>query len=157
MLASHARSPGFKSPLLQIFFFIFILKVHQFNKYHRLLFSSIFSKIFFYSNHFNAIAIHIVERLGELVEQSTHFYDHNFEIISMFSFILVVFFRDSLLITIILTVNTILVQGMLSCGTQTPNWVEKTTTYMGSNRVGQLFLTKHLVTSVTLHSNFQTL
>lgn len=60
----------------------------------------------------------------------------------------VVFFRDSLLITIILIVNTIIVQGMLAFDTQIPNWIEKTTSYMGSNRVGQLFLTKHLVANV---------
>lgn len=67
-----------------------------------------------------------------------------------------IYFRDSLFITIFLIINTIIVQGMLSCTMQTPQWVEKVTGYMGSNRVGQLFLTEHLVRSVN-HSNFNLL
>lgn len=60
----------------------------------------------------------------------------------------VIFFRDSLLITVVLIVNTIIVQGMMSCNAETPAWVNQTTAYMGSNRVGHLFLTKPLVSTV---------
>lgn len=60
----------------------------------------------------------------------------------------VVFHRDSLLITILLIVVTIILQGMLSFTSETPEWVEKVNAFMEKNRVGQLFLTKHLVTTV---------
>lgn len=60
----------------------------------------------------------------------------------------VVFHRDSLFITILLLVITIILQGMLSFTIDTPGWVEKVNAFMEKNRVGQLFLTKHLVTTV---------
>lgn len=71
-----------------------------------------------------------------------------------FSFLLlsVVYFRYSLLITLILIVNTIIVQGLSTCSVGLPNWVENTTHYMHSNRYGSFFITKHLVKSVRLVS-----
>lgn len=43
---------------------------------------------------------------------------------------------------------------MLSFTVETPEWVEKVNKSMEGNRVGQLFLTKHLVTTVwNIHRN----
>lgn len=103
------------------------------------------SKIFFFSRH-NTFSTEFMSNQQEFTILIDFFF-----FFLCFLFISVVYFRDSLLITVILIVNTILVQGMLSFSTQIPNWIQKTTTYMGSNRVGQLFLTKHLVTSVIIH------
>lgn len=69
-------------------------------------------------------------------------------LIIYFESILVIYIRDSIFITIILIVNTIIVQGMQSFCIEIPAWVEKITIFLGNNRFGKLFLTKHLVTSV---------
>lgn len=54
-----------------------------------------------------------------------------------------------MLITSLLIIGSIIVRGMSTCGIQVPNWIENTTTYVGSNRVGQLLLTKHLIERVS--------
>lgn len=65
----------------------------------------------------------------------------------------VIFHRNSLLITILLMVVTIILQGMLSFTVETPQWVQKINEFMEKNRVGQLFLTKHLVTAVWINQS----
>jgi len=65
---------------------------------------------------------------------------------------IVLFFRDSLVITGILILNIVLVRGITLCSVQTPSWVENTTSFMGSNRFGQVFLTKHLIDKQSFHS-----
>lgn len=42
-----------------------------------------------------------------------------------------------------LLINTIIVRGLSTCGFDVPSWVGSTTNYMGSNRFGQLFLSKN--------------
>lgn len=51
-------------------------------------------------------------------------------------------FRDSLLISGFLLVNTIIVRGITTCGVSVPNWVDSTTGFMGTNKFGQIFLSK---------------
>ncbi|XP_031638011.1 neuronal acetylcholine receptor subunit beta-3-like [Contarinia nasturtii] len=55
---------------------------------------------------------------------------------------LLIYFRDSLLLSLILIVNTIIVHRMTAGSKQTPKLIERITTYMDNNRIGQLFLTQ---------------
>lgn len=61
----------------------------------------------------------------------------------------VIYFRDSLIITGMLIVNTVVVRAITLCNTATPDWIQNTVSFMGSNRVGQVFLTKHLFEQVS--------
>lgn len=54
-----------------------------------------------------------------------------------------------MLMTSLLIVNTIVGRAFAVCSTQVPNWVDSTTSYVGSNKVGHFFLTKHLIDRVS--------
>lgn len=63
----------------------------------------------------------------------------------------VVYYRDSMLITTLLIFSTIVVRAMSTCSVHVPNWIENTTSYVGSNKFGQLLLTKHLIERVCVN------
>ncbi|XP_037040197.1 neuronal acetylcholine receptor subunit alpha-2-like [Bradysia coprophila] len=66
---------------------------------------------------------------------------------------IVLCFRDSLIITGFLLINTIVVRGFTSCGLEVPNWIGSTTGFVGSNKFGELFLSKsYLIDRQPLHS-----
>lgn len=54
-----------------------------------------------------------------------------------------------MVITSLLIIGTIVVRGMSTCGAQVPNWIENTTSYVNTNKVGQLLLAKHLIERVS--------
>lgn len=54
-------------------------------------------------------------------------------------------------LTALLIISSIVVRGMSSCTVQVPDWIENTTSYVGSNKVGQLLLTKHLIERVSAY------
>lgn len=64
--------------------------------------------------------------------------------------ILVIFYRDSLFFTILLIINTIVMQGMLPCTIRNPSWLERITSCMENNCVGRFFVTNYLLKSVKL-------
>lgn len=53
-------------------------------------------------------------------------------------------------------INTIVVRGFTSCGLDVPSWIGSTTGFMGSNKFGQVFLSKsYLIDRVSFEpSNF---
>lgn len=54
-----------------------------------------------------------------------------------------------------LILNTIIVRGISQCQLAVPVWINTTTGYMGSNRFGQLFLSKnYLIESVRTKYNY---
>ncbi|KAJ6649282.1 Neuronal acetylcholine receptor subunit alpha-7 [Pseudolycoriella hygida] len=66
---------------------------------------------------------------------------------------IVLCFRDSLIISGFLLINTIVVRGLSSCGLDVPTWIGSTTGFMGSNKFGQVFLSKsYLIDRQPLHS-----
>lgn len=58
-----------------------------------------------------------------------------------------------MIVTAFLLVNTVIVRGITLCGVNVPTWVESTTGFMDTNKIGQLFLFKtYLIENQPLHT-----
>lgn len=69
-----------------------------------------------------------------------------------FTNLLVLYFRDSLLITVLLLLNCIAIQGLSQCGYEVPNWVNSSTDYLKSNKMGQVFFSNNYLVERASHS-----
>lgn len=59
-----------------------------------------------------------------------------------------------MIITTFLLVNTVIVRGISLCGVTVPTWIESTTGFMDTNKIGQMFLYKtYLIESQPLHTD----
>lgn len=65
------------------------------------------------------------------------------------------FFRDSLLITVILITETVIIFGLKSCTNNIPDRASSVITFLKDSRLGRYFMAKHLVRNVSMTKLFQ--